>query len=482
MEDIIKESVERYFSNVENIAFIQEEILCRILKQNSDSEYGKKYGFSEIEDVETYQNRVPVVHYAEMKEFYTKLRNGDDPVVCMERVEYYAMTSGSSGEVKYIPQTKSSLETWSHGMIRNGYTPIVNGKNILSGEYLIVTGNDDCGLKNDIRCGYISGIVPKSNPAIDQKNLMREINKQDYTHEEKCNQVTNILKESEITACGGITSHLLNVFSTCQQENHTILDDIQFFLSTGVNIRTVEDGLKRVLSKDVWVANAYTGTEGAFGFSLDSYSDVLYLNYDLYFFEFENMETHEVVGLKDVEVGIAYSLLVTGYNGLYRYSVGDVVSFESVIPPKLKVIGRNSASMNLIGEKYTEQELQVVMATVGKRLGVAMENFIVSGEVVEGKARYQFIIFPKADISAEMKKEFQRVLCEVLFENKALLQRLGNEHFLEPQIIFESAFQLNKVESFFANSKKSGHVKVKTILDLENFQKLSKYMNIDWSE
>lgn len=482
MEKLIKESVEQYFSRVEQLDMVQEQVLLDILQRNRESVYGKEHHFDEIKDIDMYQKMVPLVHYAEMKSYYTQLKDGDDPVVCSERVEYYAMTSGSSGEVKYIPQTRRSLETWSHGMVRNGYGAIMTGKDILTGEYLIVTGDDDCGVKNDIHCGYISGIVPRSNPELLQKHLMYEVNKGAYSHQEKCQFVTELLHHNKVSSSGGITSHLLNIFTTCKQEDPNVLDNLQFFLSTGVNINTVKSGLKEVLPEHTWVANAYTGTEGAFAFSMEPYSDVVYLNYDLYFFEFEHIQTHEVVRLRDVQVGEPYSLVVTGHNGLYRYSVGDVVCFESVMPPKLKVIGRNSASINLIGEKYTEQELQNVMKSTSDALHVAVNNFVISGCVVEGRAHYYIVAYVDEMLDAQQQAQFRTLFAEHFVNQKALLKRLDDDQFSTPHIVFQKGSEIHQLESFFADDKKSGHVKVKTIVDIHNFKKISDMIHIDWSE
>ncbi len=42
---------------------LNEELLMRILRDNKDTEYGKKYGFADITSVEEYQRRVPVIVY-----------------------------------------------------------------------------------------------------------------------------------------------------------------------------------------------------------------------------------------------------------------------------------------------------------------------------------------------------------------------------------------------------------------------------------
>ncbi len=40
-----------------------EKLLLRILEQNKDTEYGRKYGFANIHSIEEYQKKVPVSVY-----------------------------------------------------------------------------------------------------------------------------------------------------------------------------------------------------------------------------------------------------------------------------------------------------------------------------------------------------------------------------------------------------------------------------------
>ena len=40
-----------------------EKLLLRILEQNKDTEYGRKYGFADIHSIEEYQKKVPVSVY-----------------------------------------------------------------------------------------------------------------------------------------------------------------------------------------------------------------------------------------------------------------------------------------------------------------------------------------------------------------------------------------------------------------------------------
>ena len=47
-----------------------EKLLLRILEQNKDTEYGRKYGFANIHSIEEYQKKVPVSVYVIMQAIF----------------------------------------------------------------------------------------------------------------------------------------------------------------------------------------------------------------------------------------------------------------------------------------------------------------------------------------------------------------------------------------------------------------------------
>jgi len=85
---------------------LQEKLLLKILTDNAETEYGKKYGFSDIHSICDYQKQVPVITYEDISEDMERMLNGEKNVLTSYEFNHMNMTSGTSGKPKYIPLTK----------------------------------------------------------------------------------------------------------------------------------------------------------------------------------------------------------------------------------------------------------------------------------------------------------------------------------------------------------------------------------------
>ncbi len=88
----------------------QERILFDFLRRNADSAYGRKHGYAGIRSVEEFQDRVPIVSYAELESWIERIRAGEKRVLTAEPVLLLETTSGSSGASKSIPYTATLLQ------------------------------------------------------------------------------------------------------------------------------------------------------------------------------------------------------------------------------------------------------------------------------------------------------------------------------------------------------------------------------------
>ncbi len=52
-------------------------LLMKLLDDNKDTEYGRKYGFADIYTVEDYQKKVPVVVYDDLQPYLERMMNGE---------------------------------------------------------------------------------------------------------------------------------------------------------------------------------------------------------------------------------------------------------------------------------------------------------------------------------------------------------------------------------------------------------------------
>jgi len=83
----------------------QEEFLLKIIRDNEQTEYGKKYHFSEIRSIEDYQRLVPVITYDDIDEAIERMKNGESNVLTAYHFNHMNETSGTVGKQKAVPLT-----------------------------------------------------------------------------------------------------------------------------------------------------------------------------------------------------------------------------------------------------------------------------------------------------------------------------------------------------------------------------------------
>ena len=88
---------------------VQDILLQRILAANADTEFGKRYGFSRIADMDLYRKAVPVQTYENLRPLIERQERTGQPCLTTEQPVYYHRTSGTVGEPKNIPVTASGL-------------------------------------------------------------------------------------------------------------------------------------------------------------------------------------------------------------------------------------------------------------------------------------------------------------------------------------------------------------------------------------
>ena len=92
---------------VRDIAGTQAKLLMRLLRQNVNSEFGRRCGFDSMRGVEDYRNGVPLSTYDDYQQDIERVIQGAKGVLTSGPVILLEPTSGSTGPTKLIPYTKS---------------------------------------------------------------------------------------------------------------------------------------------------------------------------------------------------------------------------------------------------------------------------------------------------------------------------------------------------------------------------------------
>ncbi|GHU54494.1 plant auxin-responsive GH3 [Clostridia bacterium] len=97
-----------------NAVSVSEELLLKILSDNADTEYGKKYDFAGIKTAAEYKSKVPFSTYEDYGDYITRMyENGEKNLITAYPIVHYALSSGSVGVPKHIPVSKRGIELCS---------------------------------------------------------------------------------------------------------------------------------------------------------------------------------------------------------------------------------------------------------------------------------------------------------------------------------------------------------------------------------
>ena len=90
---------------------IQKELLMKILQDNKDTEYGKKYGFKNIHSIEEFRSSLPLTKYDDYSEYIRRMsEKGEKNLITSYDIAIYNKSSGTIGTPKRIPMTNLGVE------------------------------------------------------------------------------------------------------------------------------------------------------------------------------------------------------------------------------------------------------------------------------------------------------------------------------------------------------------------------------------
>jgi len=116
-EEITKKGAEyldEFEAAVKDPQNAQLRFLKELLKDNENTEYGKKYQFDQITSLDDFKRLVPVTEYSDYEEYiYRMIDNGETNLICAYPIIHYATSSGSTGKPKRIPASIKNIELFS---------------------------------------------------------------------------------------------------------------------------------------------------------------------------------------------------------------------------------------------------------------------------------------------------------------------------------------------------------------------------------
>lgn len=365
---------------------VQIEWFKKLISAARMTEWGQKYDYASINDYETYKNRVPVGDYNTLKPYIDRLRKGEQNILWNTDIKWYAKSSGTSGDKsKFIPISNEALEECHFKGGKDMLSIYCNNHpetTLFDGKGLVMGGSSSITEINNesYYTGDLSAIIMQNLPLWVQikKTPSQSIALMDEW-ESKIEKMAEVTIEHDVTSISGVPSWTLvlikRIFEISGKDNLAeIWPNLEVFFHGGVNFNPYREQFKRIIRSDkMSYLETYNASEGFFGIQdrTDHSDMLLMLDYGI-FYEFIpadqiNVENPQTIGLDQVETEKNYAIVISTNAGLWRYLIGDTVTFTSVNPYRIRITGRTKNFINAFGE-------ELIIDNAEKALAIACEK------------------------------------------------------------------------------------------------------------
>lgn len=347
---------------------VQQEIFERLIHAAKNTEWGKKYGYSDIENPDTFKERVPIQQYETLSPYIERLMKGEQNLLWPTEISWFAKSSGTtSARSKYIPVSREALEDCHYK----------GGKDLAacyyhnnpdaapySGKTLSMGGSSSTNaFRPDSYTGDLSAIVLKNLPLwAELKRIPDKSTALLDDWETKIERMAQLTRKEDVSTIIGVPSWTLVLLKRILEiedkaDIREIWPNLEFFMHGGVSFKPYESQYREIISGKMFYYQSYNASEGYFGIQDRNEADdmLLTLDYGIYY-EFMPMgeigkENPKTLDLSEVEKNTNYALIISTNAGLWRYMIGDTIKFTSLDPYRVVVSGRTKHFINAFGEE-----------------------------------------------------------------------------------------------------------------------------------
>lgn len=390
----------------------QLEVFHKLLLSARYTDWGRKYGYESIADVNEFRRRVPLQDYNDVKPFVDRLRKGEQNLLWPTDIKWFAKSSGTTSDrSKFIPVSREALEECHYmggkDLIALHYEQFPESK-LYQGMSLVVGGSSTIEqLRNDAYSGDLSAIIIRNLPIWVEVRRTPVIETALMDNwEEKIEKMARETMREDVRCIAGVPSWTLVLLKrvlelTGKRNILEVWPGLELFMHGGVSFRPYRAQFEALIpSPTMNYLESYNASEGHFGVQDRHRADdmLLMLDYGI-FYEFMPLDQigkadPQTLLLQEVEAGEQYVLVISTNGGLWRYMPGDTVRFTNVKPYRIQVSGRTRSFINAFGEELivdnADRGIEAACAATG-----AVVNEYTAGPVymdASAKGRHEWVV------------------------------------------------------------------------------------------
>lgn len=363
----------------------QQTVLRRRLFDGASVALGRKFGVQAGWSYDRFARAVPAFDYDSFKPYVERMLRGERNVTAPGRVDSFARSSGTTSDrSKYIPVTFSSIvENHTRGMrdVVSLYFEQNPSSRVLDGRILTLGGS--CRMEEANLVGDLSALLLRHtarwnsllcSPMPDEA-LIADFDR-------KCETICRSCIRQDIRAFTGVPSWNLELMRRVvayagKSDLREVWPGLECFVHGGVSFAPYRRAFEELIPGPMRYMETYNASEGFFAIADDPARDdmLLMLDYGT-FYEFRRGT--EIVPLEGVRAGETYAMLITSDNGLWRYEIGDTVTFTSTDPYRIRFAGRTRQFLNVFGEEVIVDNAERALSEACRLTGARVEEYTVA--------------------------------------------------------------------------------------------------------
>ncbi|MEO5906823.1 MAG: GH3 auxin-responsive promoter family protein, partial [Saprospiraceae bacterium] len=387
---------------------------------------GKQFGFSTIRNYKDFTSQVPIRGYEEIRDQIIRMMEGQTNILWPGLVTWFAKSSGTTGDKsKFIPCTTEHL---NHTHNRAGWYTLAllyhrkPDVRVFADKNLVMTGSISRTQHPDIRYGDVSAIMRHHMPWIGRPFFTPDFKTTLMPEwEEKIERMARICSKQNVGVFAGVPTWTLILIKrmldlTGKDNMLEVWPHASAYMHGGVGFGPYEEQFRQMFPSEKFsFQEIYNASEGYFGAqdTNDRKEGLLIFPDNGIFYEFipESQWNHpdpEAIPLNDVEISKPYAMVITTNGGLWRYKIGDTVSFTSTDPYRICITGRTRQYINTFGEEVMVDNTDRAIELTSKAMDVMVSDYSVAPihMTIGGKGGHHWLVeFDKAPNDIEQFAE-----------------------------------------------------------------------------
>ncbi len=451
-KEVTKNLITGYIKAAEN----NEALLLKIIDENKDTFYGKKYGFKDIHSAKEYMEKVPMTVYEDYEEYIEKIINGEENPVSVREVVHFAKSSASTGAAKKVPMCFEAVEMFADYTLSMCFSTMdrLLGKSWIKSRGLslgMIQFEDLNGITYGPASGkvrerfkdvehyvYTSPIIatyPKGEVDTVYLHLRYALMERDLSFI-TCsflNLVVGLMKyleQNHEMLVRDIKYGIIDENIRLPKEEREILEaalvpmperaeeiraevekgfdsimtrvwpNFKFVYGVGSgSFEVYADKLRSYLGDALIHFSVYSASEGIFAVNLEPEAHKMALVLDSAFYEFIDIkdESETSLTLEKIVEGNEYEVVITNLSGFYRYRIGDVVKVSGWLEgnPLIRFLYRKNQMLNMAGEKTNDRTMHHAVSSLCRDFGIELVEYSLYGDYDYTPGRY--IVFMECE-------------------------------------------------------------------------------------